>query len=301
RDERWIEYTKKTAQTQNSTRQTALFPLSPPSQKTKARYMNLNDLIHWGEKMIFFHENPGIEFPEGVPRDKFEEKMEWVKDFSDVIGEWAILMRTIGEAESLVRNNGLEHGSLIALKRQFLTLPNNEQTSKIQSELLAFVETESMKAKPKERLLGASESIESVFGKLKTLEATQNKNGFTGFVLAVAAIVAPTNSSVIYTAMTNTPTKMVTLWQKENIGSSAQSKRKMLADLYAKHNKPSEKDDIRITQKTSILPFLERDKAENSKKQEKLSLIKNIIKGIYKKVNKVTCYGAKREQLKNAS
>ncbi|MGK5093621.1 hypothetical protein WDW89_16625, partial [Deltaproteobacteria bacterium TL4] len=42
RDERWIEYTKKTAQTQNSTRQTALFPLSPPSQKTKARYMNLN-------------------------------------------------------------------------------------------------------------------------------------------------------------------------------------------------------------------------------------------------------------------
>ncbi len=76
-------------------------------------------------------------------------------------------------------------------------LPTTPQTTRVQSELLDFVKTESMKAKEGERLLGSSESLESTFGKLKTLEGPQDKNGFTGFVLALAALVAPTTPEMI--------------------------------------------------------------------------------------------------------
>jgi hypothetical protein len=44
-------------------------------------------------------------------------------------------------------------------------------------------EQEEKKAKPNEKLLGSSEIIESVFGKLKRIEGDQEKSGFTGNLL----------------------------------------------------------------------------------------------------------------------
>ena len=67
-------------------------------------------------------------------------------------------------------------------------------------QLLAFVKKESLKARPEERLLGSSEIIESVFGKLKRLEQNQAKSGFTGLVLSVAAVVSETTQEVVQNA-----------------------------------------------------------------------------------------------------
>jgi hypothetical protein len=239
-EERWQEFVKKASATQSSLRQTVLFPLAPPSQKTKARYMNLEELLQWGKKTLFFLENKTLEFPQGITRAALEEKLGWVTDFSEALVAWQILMQSIESAESLIRKNGLEHGSFMDLKRQFAKLPTTPQTVRVQTELLDFVQAESMKAHAGERLLGASEALESTFGKLKTLEGAQNKNGFTGFVLAAAAIVAPTTPAIIYQAMTNITTKTVLAWQNEHIGKSAQAKRKMLADQYASYKKNSE-------------------------------------------------------------
>ena len=60
---------------------------------------------------------------------------------------------------------------------------------RIKTELLDFVEQESKKVGKDERLLGTSEIIESVFGKMKRLEHDQAKSGFTVFILSLAAIV----------------------------------------------------------------------------------------------------------------
>ena len=67
-DERWHEFVKKAAETQSSIRQTLLFPLSPPSQKTKARYMNVEALLQWGQKTLFFLGKEALEFPQGITR-----------------------------------------------------------------------------------------------------------------------------------------------------------------------------------------------------------------------------------------
>lgn len=67
-----------------------------------------------------------------------------------------------------------------------------ERGQRVAQHLLSFVATEAAKAAPHERLLGSSEVIELVLGKLKRLEQHQARSGFTGLVLAAGALVAPT-------------------------------------------------------------------------------------------------------------
>jgi hypothetical protein len=51
---------------------------------------------------------------------------------------------------------------------------------KVRQPLLAFVRTESFKAKPNEPLVGSSAGLEAVLGRFKQLEHDQAKSGFTG-------------------------------------------------------------------------------------------------------------------------
>lgn len=96
----------------------------------------------------------------------------------------------------------------------------------IRDELVEFVHEESLKAGPQERLLGSSEVIESVFGKLKRLEQDQANSGFTGLVLSVAAMVSVTTADVVYQAMEGVSTKTILDWCRKKFGKSVQAKRK---------------------------------------------------------------------------
>jgi hypothetical protein len=87
------------------------------------------------------------------------------------------------------------------------------------------VETEAAKAAPPERLLGSSEVIESVFGKLKRLEQHQARSGFTGLVLAVGALVSTTTPEVIQQALETVPTSQVRQWCQQHLGPSVQAQR----------------------------------------------------------------------------
>src|SRR5262249_18901590 len=100
------------------------------------------------------------------------------------------------------------------------------RVKRVSTELVAFLAKESLKARPHERLVGSSEVIESVFGKLKRLEHDQSKGGFTGLVLSMAAMVSTTTGEVIQQALQAVPTKRVLAWCKETLGQSVQSKRK---------------------------------------------------------------------------
>lgn len=77
-------------------------------------------------------------------------------------------------------------------------------------------------------MLGSSEVIESVFGKLKRLEKDQAKNGFTSMVLSIAAMVSSTTKEIIEKAMETVPTKKISEWCSEHIGQSVQSKKKSI-------------------------------------------------------------------------
>lgn len=227
----WQEFTRLATQTKQQIQQTALAFLVPPNQRTKARYMNVDILIRWGLQMLaFLHDAPQQAKAEVDPA-LLVEKLGWLQDFQDPLQEWEALLHLIETTESFVRTQGLSRGCPRKLKTVLAPLAQTERTQKICHQLLACVTEEASKAKLRERLLGSSELIESVFGRLKRIENAQAKSGFTGLILCVCAMVATTTGEVIHKALETVPTKSVLHWCRDQLGQSLQAKRKQAFHL----------------------------------------------------------------------
>ena len=225
-DSAWVKFTQLAAKTKSKVQQTALAPLAPPNQRTKARYMNIDVLIQWGQKMITFLQQQGKKPNSDYDQKKVKEKLGWLILFNEHLEEWGELLQVVTSVESFIRKQGISRQCHLQLKKQFSVRPYKPRPQKIVLELLAFVEKESLKTSPEERLIGSSEVIESVFGKQKQLEHYQAKSGFTGLILGVAAMVSSTTSSVVKDALEKTRTKEVIAWCKNNLEKSVQAKRK---------------------------------------------------------------------------
>lgn len=240
RDETWLEFTRLAAQTKKRVQQTSLASLAPPNQRTKARYMNIDVLVHWGQSMLAFLDRQQTEEMTLFAPEQVREKLGWIMRFRQPLQEWGELIQLTITTESFVRQRGLCHGAHLELAEQLRYMAHTERTQKVRTELVAFVAQESAKARPGERLLGSSEVIESVLGKLKRLEQDQAKSGFTGLLLSIGAMVASTTSDVILKALETVPTKKVLVWCKETLGRSVQAKRQ---EVFTSPNRSEQKWD----------------------------------------------------------
>jgi hypothetical protein len=227
-DERWKSFCEQCTRTANKVRQTDPAFLMPPNQRTKGRYMNIDVLIEWGKNALSFVDACGDKAHRLDPAE-VEAKLGWIKEYRKDLSDWEALWILMSEAESFVRNQGLYRGARQDLKNRLAFLAPTDQTKRIRKELLSFVASESRKAKAHERLLGSSEIIESVFGKLKNLEKHQSGSGFTALVLTVAAVVSKTSRDVIRTAMETVRTKDVIDWCRRKLGKSVQARRKIFS------------------------------------------------------------------------
>lgn len=233
-DETWLEFTQLAAQTKNRVQQTPLASLAPPNQRTKARYMNVDVLVRWGQDLLTFLDRQQTLFdPKQV-----QKKLGWIIRFRQPLEEWGELLQLTIVTESFVRQQGLYHDAHLELTERLQHMAHTDRTKRVRTELVAFVAQESAKAHPGERLLGSSEVIESVLGKLKRLEQDQAKSGFTGLLLSIGAMVASTTSDVILKALETVPTKRVLAWCKESLGRSVQAKRQ---EALASHSKSEQK------------------------------------------------------------
>jgi hypothetical protein len=240
-DPAWLEFKRLAAQTKSQVQQTRLAPLAPPKQKSKARYMNLGPLVAWGQKIIVFVDKHPTEREDQFDPSQVKKKLGWVTGFRVQLAEWGQLLSDMILTESFVRKEGLYHGTCQALKEQLPILEvETERTKKVRQQLLDFVAAEEAKAKPNERLLGSSEVLESVFGKLKRVEKDQAKSGFTGLLLSVAAMVSNTTTQVVQKALETVQTKTVLAWCQEKLGKSVQAQRR---EAFASEEKTEQKRD----------------------------------------------------------
>lgn len=150
------------------------------------------------------------------------------------------MMNIVTLAESFIKFVGIYRDCHIDLMQVEGFEAHRKTIKRMREELIEFIAQQSDQVKPNERLLGSSEVIELVIGKLKNMEAGQNKSGFTGLLLTLAAIVSKTTEDVIRKAMQTVPTKRVHEWIKENIGTSVQSRRK---EVYRSVKKAEQKWD----------------------------------------------------------
>lgn len=240
-DPKWLEFCRLAAQSKNQVQQTALAGLAAPQQKSKARYMNVDSLMDWGEQLLgFMVRERGAGHLQFDPV-QVENKLSWVTDFGTNLTEWGQLLVDITITENLVREEGLYHGLSHKLSQQLPALEiKTERTQRVRQRLLDFVTTQEAKAQPNERLVGSSEVLESVFGKFKQVEQEQAKSGFTGLLLSIPAMVSSTTTEVVQKALETVPTKTVLTWCQEKLGKSVQAQRR---EAFATGRKPEQKRD----------------------------------------------------------
>ena len=136
--------------------------------------------------------------------------------------------------ESFIRKQGLYVGAELKLQKLLGSVIQSEQARAVYGTLIEFVKQESSKAKDEERLLGSSEVIESILGKLKYLENDQAKSGFTSLILSIGALVSTTASEVIQTALESVSTQKIQNWRQKMLGDSVQTQRKRALSAHRK-------------------------------------------------------------------
>lgn len=224
-DDRWNEFTTLATSTRKKVQQTQLAAIAPPNQRSKARYMNIESLVTWGIDKLCLLDNFDEFSCLECSKDYLTDKMGWLADFRNDLEEWKNLVHIVKEVESFIKFQGLYQGCHVDLMQLPTFTAKTLRAIYIKEELLDFVEQESVKADKDERLLGSSEIIESVFGKMKRLEHDQAKSGFTVFILSLAAIVSDTTAEVVHRALETVPTNKIHEWFRNNIGKSVQAKR----------------------------------------------------------------------------
>ena len=235
RDPRWKAYASQLGQTKFAVQQTALACLTPPSQRSKARFMNVGGLVDWGVETLALVDDPSGVKQLGTSAEQVQAKLGWLEEFRAALAEWSACMVVIEETLDFVRCRGLTADAGPELDARLPAASG--RAGELREQLLEFVTDESSKVRQGERLPGTTEVLESCFGKLKALEDGQSKSGFTGLVLSLGAMVSKWTAESISEALERCRVRDVLDWCRKNLGVSVQSQRRQAYATTARRNK----------------------------------------------------------------
>ena len=147
-DEEWIEFSQSAALTSKRVQQTSLMAFAPPNQRSKARYMNADKLIKWGQDILNYLDR-------GINSDQFDltrvhENFGWLQQYRDQIGKWGNLIQVVETAVNFVRSVGIYRECAIDLENEFEEYVDDDRANRVHAELISFVEEQSLNAKPDE-------------------------------------------------------------------------------------------------------------------------------------------------------
>jgi hypothetical protein len=229
-DDRWKAFQKQLGRTKAEIQQTELAFLAPPSQRSKARYMNVDKLVMWAEKVLAVLDG-AVTLPAEINLARQEEKLGWLTGYRAELQQWREWLATIEVVVSYVGREGLSAAGAERVKAE---LGEARSATELGRELVAFVEGQCQGLEEGERFPGSTEVVETCMGKLKRLEGEQSKGGFTGLLLGLAAVVGKKDNRPVEELLKLAPTKDVLAWIKKNLGLTVQAARRRLGLAFQK-------------------------------------------------------------------
>lgn len=234
-DPQWAKFTAALGLCKARLQQTPLAALTPPSQRSKSRYMNLFPLLKWGRRVLTLLDMPREQLPVEVDGAELHLRCGWLLEFRADLARWLHWHRIVAQTLKFLRLKGLSPG----IDRELAgKLPADDP---LVAQVVAFVNEQSAGLAKGQRRPASTEILESCFSKLKNMESLQSKNGFTRLVLSLGACLAPKTATALHDALTQTSTQDVVDWVQQVLGRSLQSLRDWLYDLADAKQKPGEK------------------------------------------------------------
>ena len=225
RDPRFAEFTTQVARTRSAIQQTELAPLTPPSLKQKARFMNLGTLLRWAQMALWVLEHPQAAVREWVTPERLEEKLGWLRSFAGELSVWQECQQVLERGVTFINQQGLFRGVCRRLRRVLLRGLKSAVSRTLAGELLRFVGQSQRRLRAGERLPLSTEILESCFALYKQLERQHAKGGFTSLLAGFAALLTPVTPSRIRSAFACTSVQTVKQWVQDHLGQTLTSKR----------------------------------------------------------------------------
>lgn len=213
-------------------RQTAGSFLLPPTLRTKARYMNLETLLGWAERM------QGLATPEGATRlaaalqmpvaetqSWWQETFGWLEGFRAELSTWSQLWALVCRAEEQVRVGGIRVESGQQFRASLPATPfEDAQARRLSEQIEEFLNEEGKKVPVGQGLLGSSEVIESVFGSYKQYVERSVWSEIASNVLLLPVLLVTLSTQLLHQALTAVRMADVRSWCAANLEPSRQKR-----------------------------------------------------------------------------
>ncbi len=234
-DEAWQAFVRQCGTVRARLRQTTGSFLLPPTLRSKARYMNLETLLAWAERM------QGLATPEGVTRlaaalqkpvaevqSWWQETLGWLEGFRPDLETWKQLWALVCRAEEQVRAEGIRAESGQQFRASLAALATgrsaDERVQHLTDQIEGFLNEEGKKVPAGRALLGSSEVIESVFGRYKQYVERGVWSEIGSNVLLLPVLVVTLTTELLRRALTAVCGAKVRAWCAEHLRGSRQQR-----------------------------------------------------------------------------
>jgi hypothetical protein len=225
---RFAAFNTAMGKTRAAIQQTEMSHLTPPSQKPKARFMNLGPTLEWASAVCWLLDHPEAESRREIAPERLEEKLGWLRSFATELAAWRECQQVVNAGLKLINEQGLSRGTAQRLRAALDASAKDVASRQLADQLVAFVAAAEAELQPGERLPMSTEILESTFALYKQLEGQHSKGGFTGLLAAFAALLKPATEESVRRAFSKVPVKRLREWTKTNLGTTLTSKRQTM-------------------------------------------------------------------------
>ncbi len=222
-DSEFVDFNKRMATCKKQYCMKEVAYIQSPSQRTKARFMNLSGSVDWAHRMLYmFHELSPYE----------REVFSFIPMYASFIVEMKENVSYIRSIETEMKRNGLSKRTIATCRRRVSVtfMRGNDRTRKIGQQILGYLAQEEQLLEGDEVINNSSDIIESVFGIFKFAQSPNKLNGVTTLILHLPVILALAGKSAsmsydIKERLCATKIKDITLWRDKNLPENPVRKR----------------------------------------------------------------------------
>jgi len=225
---RFAQFNTALGKTRSAIQQTEMSHLTPPSQKPKARFMNLGPTLEWASAVSWLLDHPQAESRRGIAPDRLEEKLGWLRSFAAELAAWHECQRVVNAGLKFINEQGLSHGAARRLRVALDATAKAAASQALADRLVGFVAAAEAELRPDERLPMSTEILESTFALYKQLEGQHSKSGFTSLLACFAALLKPATEESVRRAFSKVSVKHAREWTRTNLGTTLTSKRQAM-------------------------------------------------------------------------
>lgn len=210
-DVSWKNFTTTCANFKKGVQLTEYAVLAPPNQRAKARYHNIDVLIDWATKQLLLFEDLS---------SKMKEKLKWLKGYEAELKYWQQLVKIGRLGRDFVRTEGLWFNCYESLEDRLLTIQMNAQAEEFACDLIDVFKEVGNRIPSGNKVIGSTESIESLFGKYKGIIA-RGPQPMGRLILSMASRVGePPTELLVQCAFERIKERDVSEWLQQAFNSS---------------------------------------------------------------------------------